>query len=458
MDGSIAGKLRALPAVQHLLDLPEGRRLAAVHPRAALIAALRRALEEARTAIRGGHAEPAAPPDLLHRAHAILHAEAAPRLTRVINATGIILHTNLGRAPLPQAAIAAMQEASGYCTLEYDLAKGARGSRTQAIQPLLRRITGAEAAIAVNNNAAAVLLGLTALAAGGEVVVSRGELIEIGGGFRIPDIISQGGACLMEVGTTNKTRLADYAAAITPATKILFKAHQSNFRIIGFTQSVGIAELAALARSKNLLVMHDLGSGALTDPLGTATEPTVQSSIQAGADIVAFSGDKLLGGPQCGILAGTAAAIDPIRTHPLLRALRLDKVTLAALEATLRLHEAGDIQAIPALCMAAQTPATLRARAERLLQTLPPGFATIEPSAGSTGGGTMPGVEIPSISLTLSAPTPDATPDTLAERLRAHTPPVIARIAGGRLVLDMLTVSDNEIAPLSQALLMALTP
>jgi L-seryl-tRNA(Ser) seleniumtransferase len=452
MDGSIAEKLRALPAVQHLLDLPEGRALAASHSHAALTAALRYALEEARAAMRANQPGPPKPPDLLSRAKAIL-AEASPRLTRVINATGIILHTNLGRAPLAQAAIAAMQEAAGYCTLEYDLAKGARGSRTHSIEPLLRRITGAEAAIAVNNNAAAVLLGLTALAGGGDVVVSRGELIEIGGGFRIPDIISQGGARLVEVGTTNKTRLADYAAAITPATKILFKAHQSNFRIIGFTQSVGIAELAALARAKTLLLMHDLGCGALTD-IGAGPEPTVQSSIRDGADIVAFSGDKLLGGPQCGILAGSAAALAPIRTHPLLRALRLDKITLAALEATLRLHEAGDIQAIPALRMAAQSPATLHARAEHFLRTLPPGVGTIAPSEGSAGGGTMPGEKIPSMAVVLDAPSPDA----LAERLRAQTPPVIARIAKGRLLLDMLTVADDEIVLLSQALQTALSP
>jgi L-seryl-tRNA(Ser) seleniumtransferase len=454
MDGSTAGKLRALPAVQHLLDLPEGRSLVDSHPRAAVTDALRRALEEARMSVRSGQIQPTMQHELLQRAHAILDAEQSGRLTRVINATGIILHTNLGRAPLPQAAIDAMQVAAGYCTLEYDLAKGTRGSRMQAIEPLLRRITGAEAAIAVNNNAAAVLLGLTALAAGGEVVVSRGELIEIGGGFRIPDIISQGGARLVEVGTTNKTRLADYATAITPATKILFKAHQSNFRILGFTQSVGIADLVALAGPKNLLVMHDLGSGALTDPLGTGTEPTVQSSIQQGADIVAFSGDKLLGGPQCGILNGRAAAIEPIRTHPLLRALRLDKVTLAALEATLRLHEAGDIQAIPALRMAAQMPATLQARAERLLYALPAGIATIEPSTGSTGGGTLPGEEIASASVALAVP----HPDTLAARLRACTPPVIARIAKGRLVLDMLTVADDEIALLAQAVRAAFAP
>jgi L-seryl-tRNA(Ser) seleniumtransferase len=392
----------------------------------------------------------------------VLDAARRPVLGRVINATGIVLHTNLGRAPLAAAAVAAVAEVAGsYSNLEFDLTTGERGSRTQGVEPLLRQITGAESALAVNNNAAAVLLALSGLAGGGEVVVSRGELVEIGGGFRIPDVIQQGGARLVEVGTTNKTRIADYAGAITPATRVLLKVHQSNFRVSGFTEETKLPELAALAQARGLLVVHDLGSGTLVDLAGYGLPPemTVQASIAAGVDVVAFSGDKLLGGPQSGLLAGRAAAIDRLRRHPLLRALRLDKLTLAALEATLRLHCHGTPNAVPVLRKMSQAPAELRARAERLVHKLGPLAAgwccAIVPTTGFAGGGTLPDAGIPSIGLSLRSE--HCEPERLKSLLRAGDPPVVGRIADGVVLLDMLTVDDDELAPLANTMRAAMS-
>jgi L-seryl-tRNA(Ser) seleniumtransferase len=369
--------LRALPQVQRLLEHPRAHALAELHSRDETVAALRQALDQARQALLSGVLHVAPDEDaLLDRAETALAQAAQPVLRRVINATGIVLHTNLGRAPMPAAALeAVMQIGQGYSNLEFDLAKGQRGSRTQGVEPLLRELTGAEAGLAVNNAAAAVLLALSALAGGGEVIVSRGELVEIGGGFRIPDVIRQGGAKLVEVGTTNRTRLADYAAAITSETCVLLKVHQSNYRVVGFTAETSLQELSGLARERGLILMHDLGGGALADlrRLGRPYEPTVRESLEAGADLVAFSGDKLMGGPQAGLLAGRRAAIDPLRKHPLLRAVRLDKMTLAALEATLRLYRdpARAVVGVPALAMLAQGLDQLRARAERLAAVLP---------------------------------------------------------------------------------------
>ena len=455
MDGFASGKLRALPQIQRLLEAPEAERLAGAFSRPALVAALRAVLGQARAELL----DPACaspPPDpaaLLRQAHAMLAAAQAPGLRRVINATGVILHTNLGRAPLaPEAAAAVAAVAAGYSNLEFDLATGGRGARAQAVEPLLCALTGAEAALAVNNCAAAVLLALSALASGGEVVASRGELVEIGGGFRIPDVIQQGGARLVEVGTTNKTRLADYEAAITPATRVLLKVHPSNFRITGFTEAAPLRELAALAQARGLLLVEDLGSGALADlgRPGRPAEPTAGASVAAGADVVAFSGDKLLGGPQAGLLVGRAAAIDRLRRHPLLRALRLGKLSLAALEATLRLHRGGTV---PALRMLAQGEATLRARAERLAALLGP-LAEIEATIGYAGGGTLPGDPIPSVGLRVAS----ADPGALAARLRACRPAVAGRIAGGGLLLDMLAVDDGEVADLAAAVRQAVAP
>ena len=451
MNELAGASLRALPQVHRLLELGQGHELTA-HPHGAVVAALRQALEEARAALRRGEAGPVLPGALLDRAHALLRAGQAPGLRRVINATGIVLHTNLGRAPLaPAAAAAAAVAAAGYCNLEFDMATGERGSRTAGIEPLLRALTGAEAGFAVNNCAAAVLLALSGLAAGGEVVVSRGELVEIGGGFRIPDVIQQGGARLVEVGTTNKTRLADYARAVTPATRVLLKVHQSNFRMTGFTEDTPLRELAGLARERGLMLAHDLGSGALTDLRlgGRPPETTVQDSIAAGADVVAFSGDKLLGGPQSGLLAGCAAAIDILRRHPLLRALRLDKLTLAALEATLRLHRDGGT--VPALAMMGQAPAALQARADRLAGLLGP-HARPEPTTGFAGGGTLPGAGIPSMGVGLHVD----GPERVKAALRDGQPPVIARVAEGRVLLDMLTVGDDEVPEVAAAVQRAL--
>ncbi len=458
MDGFDAARLRALPQVQRLLDTPQAHELMERFPRAAVVVAVRGVLDDTRAALRRHDAQPVALDlaALLDRARALLNESQMPRLRRVINATGIILHTNLGRAPLAPAAAAAVAQAiQGYCNLEFDLDQGERGSRTQGVEPLLRQLTGAEAALAVNNNAAAVLLALSALANGREVVVSRGELVEIGGGFRIPDVIQQGGARLVEVGTTNKTRLADYQNAITPATSVVLKVHQSNFRMTGFTEETSLSELAMLARERGMLLVHDLGSGTVVDlrSLNQPAEATVQESIAAGVDVVAFSGDKLLGGPQSGLLAGRAAAIEAMRRHPLLRALRLGKLSLAALEATLRLHCNGAHDAVPALRKMAQALPVLRARAERLVGLLGP-FAETEATIGYAGGGTLPSAGIDSIGVSLHLA--DPTPERLKALLRGSRIPVVGRIANGRVLLDMLTVDDDELADVARAVRQAM--
>ena len=449
MDGAAEPGLRSLPQVQRLLETPAALALIARFGRQPSVAALRGVLSDARREMRKGADPRTDPASLTERARATLEASRPARLGRVINATGIILHTNLGRAPLAAEAVSAVAAvAAGYCNLEYDLQTGRRGSRLQGIEPLLCRLSGAEAGLAVNNCAAAVLLALSGLAAGGEVIVSRGELVEIGGGFRIPDVIQQGGARLVEAGATNKTRLADYAAAITPATRVLLKVHQSNFRMTGFTEQTSLGELAGLAAERGLLLVHDLGCGAVTR-LGHfgAAEATAQESVAAGADVVAFSGDKLLGGPQAGLLAGREAAIDRLRRHPLLRALRMDKLSLAALEATLRLHCDGASATVPALRQMGQGQAAMQDRAARLAGLLGP-VARVVASIGFAGGGTLPSAEIPSAAVCLHTATPA---DELAACLRAGALPVIGRIADGRVLLDMLTVAEHELAELAGA-------
>ena len=439
--------LRRLPQVQRLLEHEAAAPLCAAFGRPAVTDAVRDVLARLRTNLRiGAASELPAAALLLEAAGDRLAARQARVLTRTINATGIVLHTNLGRAPLAAEAVAAVAEVGGhYANLEYDLERGARGSRTEAVEALLRDLTGAEAALAVNNGAAAILLALAALAGGGEVVVSRGELVEIGGGFRIPDVIRQGGAVLAEVGATNKTRAADYRDAIGPQTRVLLKVHQSNFRTIGFTSETGIAELAALARAHGLLVVADVGSGALHAAPGLR-EPTLRAALEAGADLVTCSGDKLLGGPQAGLILGTTAAVDKLRRHPLLRAVRLDKMSLAALEATLLLHRDAPAR-VPVLRMLGQSPATLRDRAERLRALA--GAGEVVATEGFAGGGALPEERIASWALALL---PDAGPDTAAAALLRQRPAVVGRIAGGRLLLDVLTVADAEIAELAQAL------
>jgi L-seryl-tRNA(Ser) seleniumtransferase len=356
----------------------------------------------------------------------------------VLNATGVIVHTNLGRAPLaPEALERVRQVASGYSTLEYDLDEGRRGSRHDHLSGLLSRLTGAETGLAVNNNAAALLLSLAALAAGGEVVISRGELIEIGDGFRIPDILARSGATLVEVGTTNRTTLADYERAITPDTRALLRVHQSNFRMVGFTSRPEVRDLAALAGRHGVALIDDLGSGALIDLPDLLDEPTARTSVEAGATLVCFSGDKLLGGPQAGIVAGQADAVSKLRGHPLARALRIDKLSLAALEATLELYgdPARAVARVPVLAMAAASAATVRARAERLAARL--GGEVVQTHA-RIGGGALPLLELDSYACALEGG------DELAAALRAADPPVIARVQEGRVLLDCRTLSDEE--------------
>ncbi|MET0180383.1 MAG: L-seryl-tRNA(Sec) selenium transferase [Novosphingobium sp.] len=440
-----ANPYRRLPAIESLLRHPAAAALCAEHGRATVNPAVRCVLAQERQRIAaGGSAAPS--PERLLAAAAGIAWECQPGLRRVINATGIVLHTNLGRAPLGAEVMDAVAAvAAGYCNLEFDLASGTRGVRGGSLEPLLCALTGAAAGLAVNNGAAAILLALSAHAAGGEVVVSRGELIEIGGGFRIPDVVRQGGARLVEVGATNKTRLDDYRAAIGPDTRVLLKVHQSNFRMVGFTAETGIAELASLAREHGLLLVADLGSGLLAPLPGTA-EPTLRDALAAGADLVTCSGDKLLGGPQAGVVAGTRAAIEPLRRHPLMRALRLDKMALAALEATLRLHRDRPDR-VPVNRMLGQAPEATAARAVRLRALV--GQGVVEPSDGFAGGGSLPDERLASHVLALE---PAIGAEAAARLLRGGRPAVVGRISRERLLLDLLTVGDDEVDALAGAL------
>ncbi len=356
-------QLRLLPSIDELLQAPQGQQLASRYSRPLALRALRAAIATARAAIRDGATCPSYD-DLLALAEEALAREQQPNLRPVINATGVIINTNLGRSPLSAEAIAAMQAvAQGYSNLEYDLEAGERGSRHTHVAALLCELTGAEAALVANNNAAAVLLALSALATGREVVISRGQLVEIGGGFRVPDVMRQSGCQLVEVGTTNRTRLADYEAALSERTALLLSVHPSNFHLLGFTESTPVANLAALAHARGLQVMEDLGSGCLiaSERYGLAHEPMPQESIAAGADVVCFSGDKLLGGPQAGIIVGKAEPLARIAKHPLMRAVRIDKLTLAALEATLRHYQRAEAEThIPTWRMIAMPPAKNR--------------------------------------------------------------------------------------------------
>ncbi|MFS8665825.1 MAG: L-seryl-tRNA(Sec) selenium transferase, partial [Limnochordales bacterium] len=351
-----AAALRRLPAVDQLLKAPAVAAAAQRLPRPLVVDAVRAAVAEARQRILAG-APPPDGPALAQRAAAHVHALRRRLLTPVINATGVVLHTNLGRAPLSRASIAAMEAvAAGYSNLEYEIETGRRGSRHVHGEALLTRLTGAEAAMVVNNNAAAVLLVLSALAHGREVIISRGEMIEIGGAFRIPEVMAQSGCLLREVGTTNRTHRRDYEQAIGPQTAAILKVHPSNYRVVGFTASVSTRELAALARRHGLLLIEDLGSGVLlpTEGYGLAHEPTVQETVAAGADLVTFSGDKLLGGPQAGIIVGRRDLVERCRRHPLARAVRVDKLTLAALQATLQHYLDGTVEEIPVYRMLAR--------------------------------------------------------------------------------------------------------
>jgi len=448
--------LRDLPAVDHLLHMPEAGELVAVYGRTLTTDALRAALDEARAALLHDAARPGAVPadaDLLAAAREGLEATMAASLRPVINATGIIIHTNLGRAPLSDEAIAAVVEvAAGYSTLEYDLGAGRRGSRATHPEPLLRRLTGAAAALTVNNNAAAVLLALTALCHGREVIISRGQLVEIGGGFRVPDVMAQSGARLVEVGTTNRTHLRDYREAITTDTAAILVVHPSNYRIIGFAGEPSLAELAALAHERGLWLLYDQGSGALRDTAawGLEAEPTVQAGLDAGADVVTFSGDKLLGGPQAGVLVGRADLIDRARRHPLARAVRADKLALAALTATLGRYLTGHEAALPVWRMIARPLDEIAAEAEAWAARLRrAGFdAEVVADESFVGGGSLPGESLPTRVVAIRA---DAV-DELAARLRARPLPIIARIHDGRLMFDPRTTLPGQAETLLAAL------
>jgi L-seryl-tRNA(Ser) seleniumtransferase len=400
---------------------------------------------------------------LLSRLPAEISQMEAPSLRRVINATGIVIHTNLGRAPLCQDAVRAISDAgAGYSNLEFDLASGGRSSRLLHVEGLVLALTGAESAHVVNNNAAAVLLCLAGLARGREVLVSRGELVEIGGSFRIPDILAESGATLVEVGTTNRTRLADYESAVTGRTALLLKVHRSNFSITGFTEEASAAELASLGGRLGIPVMEDLGSGAVFDfsSVGIPGTPTVRQALQQGPGVVTVSGDKLLGGPQAGIIAGRKSIVDPLKKHPLSRALRIDKLCLAALEATLRLYadERRALSRIPVLSMIAEDEKSIRRRARKLVRRVSAGGAaglvlSVEPGHSSPGGGAMPEVLIPTSCVSVAHPR--VRVEELEERLRLGDPPVVGRIGKGKLLLDMRTVGDAELPALASAILAA---
>jgi L-seryl-tRNA(Ser) seleniumtransferase len=454
---------RAIPSIEQLRQRPAVRTLEGRFGADATVDALRAAAAAVRRAIAADdpdQAASAAGADIVARIEAAAASRLAdmfrPSLQPVINATGVIIHTNLGRAPLSPAAVARVADvASGYSSLEYDLERGVRGRRDVHAEALLCRLTGAEAAVVVNNNAAATMIILSALAAGREVVVSRGELVEIGGGFRVPDVMAQSGAILREVGTTNKTRASDYAAAINENTALILRVHPSNFRIEGFTERPTVDDLVAVGRKCHIPVAEDLGSGHLSrkgsdpgsDPFAfICDEPAVEDSLAAGVDICCFSGDKLLGGPQAGLIVGRAALVDRVRRHPLMRALRVDKMTYAALEATLREYVAGRAaDTVPVQRMMRSTADEIRARAQALadqLNAVDEWRAELVAGSSAIGGGSAPGIELPTWLVAVEKA--GLTADALDARLRRLSPPIVARIERDRLVLDLRTVAAAD--------------
>jgi len=392
------------------------------------------------------------------RAERTLEDEQRPRLHTVINATGVIIHTNLGRAPLSQQALEAVQMvAGGYSNLEYELAEGQRGSRHSHVSKLLCELTGAETALVTNNNAAAVLLALSTLAMGQEVIISRGQLLEIGGGFRVPDVMRQSGCQLVEVGTTNRTRIGDFAAALNERTAVLLSVHPSNFLISGFTESTPVSALAELAHRERILVMDDLGSGCLlaSERYGLSHEPTPRESLAAGADVVCFSADKLLGGPQAGIIVGKAAALARIAVHPLMRAVRVDKMTLAALEATLRHYQRDEAEVrIPIWRMISARPEWIASRASSWTAALQARGIPVHTQRGEStiGGGSLPGETLPTTLLALAATKVGLSLDELAKRLQLRRTPIISRILHDQLLLDPRTVLEEQDQEILRAL------
>ncbi len=455
-------QLRFLPSVDELIQSDEGLSFISSFSRSATLRAIRTVLDQARTAIRSGASCPSSA-DLLCSCAALLSAQFRPSLRPLINATGVIIHTNLGRAPLSLASLEAVRvSASQFSNLEYNLDAGERGSRHVHVAALLRDLTGAAAARVTNNNAAAVLLTLSTLATGREVVISRGQLVEIGGGFRVPDVIRQSGCELVEVGTTNRTRITDYEQAITPRTAALLRVHPSNFLITGFTESTSPRKMAALAHEHNLPLVDDLGSGCLllTERYGLTHEPLPQESLTAGADIVCFSGDKLLGGPQAGIIVGRAELVARIAKHPLMRALRIDKMTLAALEATLLHYKREEAERqIPVWQMISAQPQDLARRARAWVtalqeQKIP---ALMQSGTSTIGGGSLPGETLPTTLLALPGQQLPCSLEELSRRLRKREHPVITRMLKDHMLLDPRTVFEDQDSEVVQALVEAMS-
>ncbi len=446
--------LRKLPSIDKLLSLPVTTDLLTEYGHTLTVEALRATLEQQRTAVLQGTATLPENTQLVQSAHDQLKTWFTPTLKPVINATGVIVHTNLGRAPLSEAAIDAVTAvAQGYAALEFDLAAGKRGTRAVHAAQLLTQLTNTEAATAVNNNAAAVLLMLTALCQGKEVIISRSQLVEIGGGFRVPDVMAQSGAALVEVGTTNRTHLHDYANAINENTGAIMVAHHSNFKIVGFTTEPTLSDLAELSQAHHIPLLYDQGSGAMfdTSAYGLDPEPTVPDAIQAGCDIITFSGDKLLGGPQAGILCGKAALIAAIKKHPLARAVRADKMALSALSATLMLYLKGKaLEKIPVWHMISQPYSSIKETADRWAAHLQEqGIPAQSISGESTvGGGSLPGTTLPTQLVSI----PHANVDKLAATLRGYDPPIIGRIQDGRFLIDPRTILPKQATTWIQAI------
>lgn len=448
----LSHKLRSLPSVDRVLSEPALSAALAQWPRPHVVEAVRAELNSARALFGAGNGVDAAfaPADIAESAGHALNQQLQPSLRRVINATGVVIHTNLGRAPVSDATARAMSEAaSGYSNLEYDLDAGERGSRTEHLESLLQSLTGAEAGIAVNNNAAALYLVMAAWCNGRIVLISRGQAVEIGGGFRIPDVLRDAGANLVEVGTTNRTRAADYAAAVNENTAAILRVHSSNFRIVGFTEEPSLSELREVADDAGVMLIDDIGSGCLLDTrqFGLAYEPRPQDSIDAGADLVLFSGDKLLGGPQAGLIIGKRAAVQRLRSHPLMRVLRPDKAAIAGLSATLQHYLLGDaVETVPTWRMIAADPDRLRQRAEQWRSAV--GAGDIEPAESAIGGGSLPAETRPTFVWT----SPHPHPTDAARQLRERTVPIIARVEQDRLILDPRTVLPGEDADVIAAL------
>jgi len=451
--------LRQIPKVDELMKQAQLQQLCETVPVQKVTEAVRQILDDLRSAILNGSIDEL--PDVEELCSQVVTAankKAEYSLKKVINATGIILHTNLGRACISdRAASAAREVAQSYSTLEYNLQAGRRGTRYSHVEELLCKLTGAESALVVNNNAAAVLLILSDMAQGGQVITSRGELVEIGGSFRVPDIMEACGAELKEVGTTNKTHLRDYDRAITEKTRALMKVHTSNYRIVGFSETPSLPELVELGHSRGLPVIEDLGSGCLVDlqQFGIYGEPTIQDSVRAGVDVVSFSGDKLLGGPQAGIIVGRKAIVDSLKKHPLTRAMRVDKMTLAALEATLRSYDAGLVDEIPTIAMLSATAEVLQPKAEKLCALMREAgiAAEVVPTEGQVGGGSVPTQMLPSFAVALQ---PKAVSlDQLETNLRMGSTAVIGRINRDRFLLDVRTLWEKDFGDIVCAVLEA---